>query len=96
MVRTKKGGVGLLEGGGDSVNCQALGMEENVSADDGNMAVFSSSNKGAVIVNRRRQGLVSQAESVRKVHDGLSGTNEAERLKLLHHPVFPVHLAYLD
>ncbi|MXQ97464.1 hypothetical protein E5288_WYG019720 [Bos mutus] len=38
-------------------------MEENVSADDGNMAVFSSSNKGAVIVNRRRQGLVSQAES---------------------------------
>lgn len=79
-----------------TLNCQALGMEENVSADDGNMAVFSSSNKGAVILNRRRQGLVSQAESVRKVYDGLSGTNEAERLKLLHHPIFPVHLAYLD
>ena len=96
VVRTKKGGVGLLESGGDSVNCQALGMEENVSADDGNMAVFSSSNKEPVIVNRPRQGLVSQAESVRNVHDGLSGTNDAERLKLLHHPGFPVHLASLD
>lgn len=45
MVGTKEGGVGLLEGGGGSVNCQSLGMEENVSADDGNIAVFSSSNK---------------------------------------------------
>ena len=78
------------------MNCQALGMEENVSADDGNMAVFSSSNKGPVIINRPRQGLVSQAESVRNVHDGLSGTNDAERLKLLHHPGFPLHLASLD